>query len=267
MRASFSLKTFLMMIAASFLLSGCGWFGDLFTRDPNDPTKMTVEQLYRRAKDAMQAGSYADAIKLYETLESRFPYGVQAQQAILDTAYCNYKLQERAQAVSAADRYLKLYPSGDGADYALYIKGLANFIEDLGLLSFIATQDLAERDQKAARESYASFKLLTEKYPSSRYHTDSLQRMRYLVNALSMNEVHIARYYFNRGAYQAAISRAQTSIINFPNTPANEEALGIVVQSHRALGNTQLASDTERVFRGTYNKAPELAKSPWWKIW
>jgi outer membrane protein assembly factor BamD len=267
MRASFSWKTFLVMLVASVTLSGCSYFGDMFTRDPNDPAKMTADQLYRRAKDAMQAGSYAEAIKLYESLESRFPYGVQAQQAILDTSYSHYKLQERPQAVAAADRYLKLYPSGDGADYALYMKGLANFIEDLGLLSFIATQDLAERDQKAARDSYAAFKQLTEKYPSSRYHTDSLQRMRYLVNALSMNEVYIARYYFNRGAYQAAINRSQASIVNFPSTPANEEALRIIVQSHRALGNTQLAADTERVFAATYNKSTAIEKTPWWKIW
>jgi outer membrane protein assembly factor BamD len=268
MRATFSIKTGLVMLVASFLLTGCGWFGDMFTRaESNEPNKMTVEQLYRRAKEALSAGSYADAIKLYETLESRFPYGVQAQQAILDQAFAQYKLAERAQSTAAADRYLKLYPSGDGADYALYIKGLANFIEDLGLLSFIATQDLSERDQKSARDSYAAFKLLTEKYPSSRYYTDSLQRMRYLVNALSMNEVHIARYYFNRGAYQAAINRAQASISNFPNTPGNEEALRIVVQSQKALGNTQVAGDAERVFRSTYQKAPEVQKTPWWKIW
>ncbi len=261
-----SLKTGLLLLIASLMLTGCGWFGDMFTRN-TEPSKMSVEQLYRQARDAMNAGNYADAIKLYETLESRFPYGQQAQQAILDQAYSQYKLGERAQSISAADRYLKLFPQGDGADYALYIKGLANFIEDLGLLSFIASQDLSERDQKSARESYASFKQLTEKFPSSRYHTDSLQRMRYLVNALSMNEVHIARYYFNRGAYQAAINRAQNSITNFPNTPANEEALRLIVRSHAALGNTQVAADTERVYRSTYQKAPEVQKAPWWKIW
>ncbi|MGL5003626.1 MAG: outer membrane protein assembly factor BamD [Casimicrobium sp.] len=268
MRATLSIRSGLMMLIASLMLTGCGWFGAMFTRaESNEPNKMSVEQLYRRAKESLNAGSFAEAIKLYETLESRFPYGVQAQQAILDQSYAHYKLAERAQSVAAADRYLKLYPQGDGADYALYMKGLANFIEDLGLLSFIATQDLSERDQKSARDSYAAFKQLTEKYPSSRYHSDSLQRMRYLVNALSMNEVHIARYYFNRGAYQAAIARAQSSITSFPNTPGNEEALRLIVQSHKALGNTQLAADTERVYRATYQSSPEPKKTPWWKIW
>jgi outer membrane protein assembly factor BamD len=254
------------MVAASMLLAGCGWFGDLFTRE-TEPKNMTVEQLYRRAKDALNAQNFAEAIKFYETLESRFPYGVQAQQGILDTAYAQYRLGERTQSVASADRYIKQFPSGEGTDYAYYIKGLANFIEDLGLLSFVATQDLSERDQKSAKESYATFKLLTEKFPTSKYANDAKLRMRYLVNALSQNEAHIARYYFNRSAYQAAINRAQSSLTNFPNTPANEEALAIIVQSHRALGNTQVAADTERIFQTTYKKNPVPERGAWWKFW
>jgi outer membrane protein assembly factor BamD len=254
------------MIAASVLLSGCGWFSGMFAKT-EDPQKQGVEQLYSRAKDALSGGNYAEAIKLYETLESRFPYGVQSQQAIIDTAYAQYKLGERAQAIAAADRFIKLYPNHENVDYAYYVKGLANFIEDLGLLSFIATQDLSERDQKSAREAYGTFKTLVEKFPQSRYTADSRLRLRYLVNALSQNESHIARYYFNRGAYQAAINRAQACLTNFPNTPANEEALRVIVQSYRAMGNAQLAADTERVYRATYRSAAVDSGSAWWKFW
>ena len=266
MRLTAKLQSIVLIIAASVLLSGCGMFSDLFAKS-DEPQKMAVEPLYKRAKDALNAGSYAEAIKLYETLESRFPYGVQSQQAIIDTAYAQYRLGERAQSIAAADRFIKLYPNHENVDYAYYVKGLANFIEDLGLLSFIATQDLSERDQKSAREAYATFKTLVEKFPQSRYTPDSRLRLRYLVNALSQNESHIARYYFNRGAYQAAINRAQACITNFPNTPANEEALRVIVQSYRAMGNTQLASDTERVYRATYRSAAVDRDSAWWKFW
>ena len=86
---------------------------------------MTVESLYKRAKDALTAGNYAESIKLYETLESRFPYGIQSQQAIIDTAYAHYRLGERAQAIAAADRFIKLYPNHENVDYAYFVKGLA----------------------------------------------------------------------------------------------------------------------------------------------
>jgi outer membrane protein assembly factor BamD len=264
-RAARRLQVGLVLTLSAVLLSGCGWFGDLFTRS-DDPQKMAVEQLARRAKDALNAQNYSEAIKLYETLESRFPYGIQAQQAILDTAYAQYKLGERAQAVAAADRFIKLYPNHEAVDYAYYIRGLANFIEDLGLLSFIATQDLSERDQKSAREAYNTFKTLVERFPSSKYASDARQRMVYLVNALSMNEVHVARYYYNRGAYQAAINRAQASITTYPNTQANQEALRILIASHRALGNEQLAKDAERVYVATYKAPPTEERRGWWRF-
>lgn len=266
MRFTAKLHSLVLMLAASVLLSGCGSFSGMFAKT-EDPQKMAVEGLYRRAKDALQGGNYAEAIKLYETLESRFPYGVQSQQAILDTAYAQYKLGERAQAISAADRFIKLYPNHENVDYAYYVKGLANFIEDLGLLSVFASQDLSERDQKSAREAYVTFKTLAEKFPQSRYNADSLLRMRYLVNALSQNEAHVARYYFNRGAYQAAINRAQSCITNYPNTPANEEALRIMVQSYQAIGNAQLAADTERIYKATFARASNASEDPWWKFW
>ncbi len=266
MRLTAKVQCVVFMLLASMLLSGCAWFGDMFAKT-EDPKNIGVEQLYRRAKDALNAQSFAEAIKLYETLESRFPYGVQSQQAIIDTAYAQYRLGERAQAIAAADRFIKLYPNHENVDYAYYIKGLANFIEDLGLLSFIATQDLSERDQKSAREAYVTFKTLAEKFPQSRYNADALLRLRYLVNALSQNEAHVARYYFNRGAYQAAINRAQSCLTNFPNTPANKEALSVMVQSYRAMGSDKLATDTERIYAATYQSAAIDMGRPWWRFW
>ena len=266
MRLAAKVQSLVFMLMASVLLSGCGSMSGLFGKT-EDPQKQGVEALYKRAKEALSGGNFAEAVKLYETLESRFPYGVQSQQAIIDTAYAQYKLGERAQAISAADRFIKLYPNHENVDYAYYIKGLANFIEDLGLLSFIATQDLSERDQKSAREAYGTFKTLVDKFPQSKYTGDSRLRLRYLVNALSQNESHIARYYFNRGAYQAAINRAQSCLTNFPNTPANEEALRIMVQSYKAMGNTQVAADTERVYRSTFSRAAVEPGSSWWKFW
>ena len=266
MRLAAKLQSLVFMLMASVLLSGCGSMSGLFGKT-EDPQKQSVESLYKRAKEALSAGNYTEAVKLYETLESRFPYGVQSQQAIIDTAYAQYKLGERAQAIAAADRFIKLYPNHENVDYAYYVKGLSNFIEDLGLLSFIATQDLSERDQKSAREAYTTFKTLVDKFPQSKYTGDSRLRLRYLVNALSQNEAHIARYYFNRGAYQAAINRAQSCLTNFPNTPANEEALSIMVQSYRAMGNTQVAADTERVYRSTFNRPLVSSGSAWWRFW
>ena len=163
-----------------------------------------------------------------------------------------YKNGDKAQALSTLDRFIRLHPASPALDYAFYLKGLVNFNDDLGMLSFISRQDLSERDQQAAKESYESFRELTTRFPESKYATDATQRMTYIVNSLAQYEVHVARYYYSRGAYVAAINRAQTAIAEYREVPAVEEAVYILVKSYDALGMTQLRDDAARVFKENY---------------
>jgi outer membrane protein assembly factor BamD len=141
------------------------------------------------------------------------------------------------------------------------------------MFAFITRQDLAERDQKAAKESFEAFKELSTRYPSSRYTPDAIQRMAYIVNSLAQYEVHVARYYFGKGAYVAAISRAQITVSDYQGVPAVEEALFIMLKSYDALGMTQLRDDTRRVLEKNYPKTEYFTRGfkgntdPWWKFW
>src|SRR5512137_43400 len=111
---------------AILAIAGCG----LLPAVVDETTNMTVEQLYKQAHDAMIEGNYNRAIKLFETLEARFPYGRFAQQAILELAYANYRTGETAAAVAAADRFIRTFPNNPNVDYAYYLKGLVHFRED-----------------------------------------------------------------------------------------------------------------------------------------
>jgi outer membrane protein assembly factor BamD len=164
----------------------------------------------------MLEGNYTRAIRLFETLEARFPYGRYAQQAILESAYANYRAGETATAVAACDRFIRTYPNHPNVDYAYYLKGLVNFREDQGLLGYVYELDLSEREPKGMRESFVAFKELVTKFPDSRYAQDATDRMRYLTNSLALYEVKVARYYLNRGAYLAAVNRAQSAIARLP---------------------------------------------------
>ena len=104
-------------------------FGDKTAQQKN----WTVEQFYKNAKEELDSGNYAGAVKAYEALEAKYPFGRYAQQAQLDIAYARYKEGETAECVAAADRFIKLHPNHANVDYALYIKGLAYFKPDLGL--------------------------------------------------------------------------------------------------------------------------------------
>jgi outer membrane protein assembly factor BamD len=240
-------------------------------RGPN----LSPERLYSDAKDEMTSGAWDKAIPILERLEGRAAGTPLAQQAQLDKAYSQYKSGDPAQAVSTLDRFMKLHPASPAMDYALYLKGLVNFNDNLGLLAWVAKQDLSERDQKAAKESFEAFKDLAARFPDSKYAPDARARMTYIVNALAQYEVHVARYYYNRGAYVAAINRAQAALADYHNVPALEEALIILVRSYDALNMPQLRDDARRVLEKTYpqsafftGKRPATAEaSSWWKFW
>jgi outer membrane protein assembly factor BamD len=239
----------------------------------DESSKWPPERLYTEAKEEAASGAYEKAIKLYERLEGRAAGTVLAQQAQLERAYLLWKTRETAQALSTIERFLKLHPTSPAYDYALYLQGLINFNDSLGFLGTLASQDLSERDQQASRDAYQSFRQLTERFPQSAYAEDARLRMNYIVNSLAAYEVHVASYYFRRGAYIAAANRAQQAVTEFQNSPAAEEALYIMTQSYDRLGLTQLRDDADRVLRSSfpntkvYENGLGNKQTSWWKPW
>lgn len=257
-----------LAVIGALLLGGCG----LLPEQIDETVGWSAQRIYSEAKDAMNDGAYDRAIKLFEKLEARYPYGRFAQQAQIEVAYAHYKQFEPELAIAAADRFIRLHPNHPHVDYAYYLKGLATFNEDLGLLGGLSNQDLSERDPKGARESFDTFKELVTRFPESRYAADSRQRMLYLVNSLAAHEVHVARYYYRRGAYVAAVNRAQTAVKTYPDAPAIEEALFLLVKSYDALGMEELRDDADRVMRMNFPNSVYFAggprtSKPWWQLW
>jgi outer membrane protein assembly factor BamD len=257
----------LALLAAALLAAGCA-----VQQPPDETAGWPVERLYGAARDAMAERDWAKAIQYLEKLEARYPYGRFAQQAQLDVAWAHWKYDERAAALAAVERFIKLYPNHQALDYAYYLKGLINFTENPGLLAFLSDPDMAERDPQAAREAFGAFREVVTRFPDSKYAEDSAARMRYLVNALARHEVHVARYYMKRGAYLAAANRAQAAVANYAQAPAVEEALFIMMRAYDALGLADLRDDAERVLRRNFPDSEWFAGGPkrsvaWWKIW
>jgi outer membrane protein assembly factor BamD len=253
-------------ISAVLLLASCDT-----TRD--ETAKWSPEKLYAEAKEEAAAGNYEKAAKLYERLEGRAAGTVLAQQAQIERAFLLWKNGDKAQALSTIERFIKLHPTSPALDYAFYLQGLINFNDNLGLLGSLAGQDLSERDQQASRDAYQSFKQLVDQFPQSTYADDARQRMNYIVNALAAYEVHVARYYFRRGAYIAAANRAQQTVLEYQQSPSTEEALYIMAQSYDRLGLTQLRDDTDRVLKQNFPNSKVYAnglgnkKAAWWQLW
>jgi outer membrane protein assembly factor BamD len=232
-----------------------------------------VDQLYADAKQDMASGAWDSAIKTLERVEGRAAGTILAQQAQLDLAYAYWRSGERAQALAAIERFIKLNPSSPALDYALYLRGVINFNDDIGIMGSLAGQDMAERDSKASRDAYQAFRQLVTQFPDSAYAEDARVRMDYILNTLAEYELYVARYYFRRGAYVAAVNRAQQAVVDFEGAPATEEALYIMVQSYDRLGLDTLRDDANRVFQKNFPKSNLPSQGvrktgkAWWHVW
>jgi len=251
------------------LLTGCS----LLPEQVDETKGWSAAKLYSAAKAELQDDSYSKAVELFEKLEARYPYGPYAQQAQLEVAYAYYRDSEPVSAIAACDRFIKLHPNHEHVDYAYYLKGLANFIEDQSLFASLGDQDMSERDPRAAREAFETFKELVTRYPTSKYAPDATARMKYLVNALASHEVHVARYYHKRGAYVAAVNRTKYVLEHYPQAPALEEALYLMAQSYQAMNLNDLSKDTLRVLQQNFPNSTYLTgqanreEKAWWKFW
>ena len=256
-----------LLLAAGLVAAGC-------TSAPYDETaNWSAQELFDEAKESLRAKDYAKAIQYFEKLEARYPYGRFAQQAQLEVAYAHWKDGERALAIAAVDRFIKLHPNHANVDYAYYLKGLINFNDQLSIFSWLTSPDMSDRDPKSTREAFEAFREVVTRFPESRYAEDAATRMRYLVNALASHEVHVARYYMKRGAYLAAANRAQVAIQRFPQAPATEEAVFVLVRAYDELGMEKLRDDAARIMQKNFPESRYLRPGggrkdvPWWRLW
>ena len=244
------------VLSILLFIAGCSGITD-------DPTKdWSPEKFYTEAKQKVADEDYEAGIKYFETLEARYPYGRYAEQAQLEIAYANYKYEEPALAITAADRFIRLHPTHPNVDYAHYLKGLVNFHGQKGFVNWLlgAKDDLSDRDPKGALDSYSAFNEVVQRFPNSRYAEDSRQRMAYLFEAQAKYETLVARFYYERAAYVAAVNRAKYTLENYPRTPSTEDALGIMALSYKAMGLNDLLKDTLRILGKNFPNSRYLAE-------
>ncbi len=246
---------FLTAILALFVLlsvSACSsipFFGkDKDKKDFEQEDMNTTEQLlYRNSQRSLRSGNYSVAIETLQRLEARFPFGRYAEQAQLEIVYAHYMASSYESARTAADRFIRLHPSHPHIDYAYYLKGLAAYSKNKGLMDRIFASDPARRDMTSARDAYADFATLLARYSSSQYVPDARQRMLYLRDLISRSELHVADYYMRRRAYAAASNRARYVVETYSKSEVAADALALMIEANYRLGLEDAANDALRV--------------------
>ncbi len=248
------MNRFLVSIALISMMS-CTWWGNN-DDDLTGPYKsMSAQQLFLESEQALKKGEYTTAINQLEALESMYPFSRYAEKAQMNLIYAYYKKEDFASAAATSERFIHLYPRASHVDYAYYMKGLANFQQVRGSFATVLPLDESWRDPGTQAQSYNDFSLLIQRFPNSRYKANALQRMIYLRNMFAQKQLNIAKFYFERKMYVAAIERANQLIKTYPQAPSAKEALVIMYRANRALGLEQAAKEAQMVYAATYHQA------------
>ena len=247
-----SIKLILLALIFS-MLSACAAM-DLVTPNeaPDEKENWSAADFYTEAKASLDDENYLTAIELYESLESRYPFGQYAQQAQIDLAYAYYKNDEPESALATANRFIRIHPRHKSIDYIYYLKGLINFNRGIGFLERYLPTDKSQRDPGAAIESLDDFATLLRRFPTSQYAEDSKQRIIALKSNLALYDLNVANYYMKRKAYIAAINRAKHIIEQYQNATAVPRALLLMVDAYQQINMNDLAADAQRIYNLNY---------------
>nr|VFJ63548.1 MAG: Beta-barrel assembly machine subunit BamD [Candidatus Kentron sp. FW] len=240
------------------IAAGCS---SVSTEEDDETEGWSAQQLYNEARNQRVSGNYEMALDYYQKLESRYPFGLYAQQAQIETIYVYYKFDEPEQAIASAERFIKLHPRHPNVDYAYYIKGITNFNLGKGIFDEYFPIDPSQRDPGAALKAFQDFGELIERFPDSKYAEDARQRMLYLRNNLAKYEVHVANYYFRRGAYVAAANRGKYVVENYQGAPSVADALSIMIKAYKLMGVHELSTEALRILELNFPGHPGITEA------
>ena len=231
---------FLLLSLSILILMGCA------SNEKEDAEPPEV-QLYRLAQDRINAQNYLGAVDSLVRIERFYPFGVYAEQARADLIYAHYMSGDYDQAYAASEKFIRLYPRNTNVDYAYFMKGMTGYYADEGLLGILFSLSLAKRDISGAMQSYADLTEFLIRYPESEYIDAARERLIFLRNLIASSELDGAEYYMKRGAYLAALNRANYVLKNIPNSTETQRALDIMKKSFIELGYEEYAEKVSSV--------------------
>jgi outer membrane protein assembly factor BamD len=239
----------LLVLLALFALSGCAGVRHVFKKDKSANEGVPVEQLYAKGHKSMANGNWAGAVTVYKRLIAQYPYGPYTEQALMETAYAQYKSGSNDDAISTIDRFIRTYPTNRNTVYMYYLRGLVDSNRDTVFLQKVWQLDSSRRDLATPMQAYNDFKTVAERYPNSRYAADAQQRMAALRNVFARHELDTALYYLRRSAWVGAIDRAKYLLETYPQSAEQNDAVAVLAEAYTRMGNPTLAADAKRVLQ------------------
>jgi outer membrane protein assembly factor BamD len=247
-RFPFLRRAVLLLLLATLATSGCARLKGMF-KDEDENEGVPVEELYDKGHKSMTNGNWNGAVITYRRLVAQYPYGNYTEQALMETAYAQFKMGDNEEAISSIDRFIRTYPTHRNVAYMYYLRGLVNSSRDTVFLQKVWKLDASRRDLATPNQAYNDFTIVTERYPNSRYAADARQRMVALRNLFARHEIETALYYLRRDAWIAAADRAKYLLETYPQSEFQNDAVAVLAEAYTRLGNETLAADAKRVLQ------------------
>lgn len=210
--------------------------------EPNVP----ADRLYNEALEKLERKDYEGAAKGFAEVQKRNPFTQWARKALLMEVYARYLEGSYTDTISAADRYLALYPNSPEAAYVNYLAGM----------SLLGQMPDVHRDQGQVAKSLRYFKTVVDKYPKSDYAADARYRIQVARDQLAGFEMNVGRYYLQRKNYTAAINRFREVLFKYQDTREAEEALERLTEAYLAMGLVDEAQTAAAVLGHNYPNSP-----------
>ncbi len=233
------LKRIILVLISVVFISGCsGKDKSIDAKSVKENVPQTsVEELYTKASNALDAGKLEPASKLFDEVERQYPYSKWANKSQVMSAYAHYKGLKYDEAILALDRFIQLHPGDDNIDYAYYLRGLSYYeqISDV------------RRDQKMTEFALRNLEEVVKRFPDTEYARDSKLKMDLTLDHLAGKEMEIGRFYLNNGHIQAGLRRFKTVVEKYETTTQVPEALYRIVEAYMVLGIETEASRTAAI--------------------
>ncbi|MEI2454075.1 outer membrane protein assembly factor BamD [Lysobacter firmicutimachus] len=255
-RGFIRLLSLLLVVAVAG--TGCSRVGKMFKKDKDADEGQPVEAIYQKAHTSMTNGNWASAEVSFKRLVAQYPYGPYTEQALIETAYAQYKSGKHDDAISSIDRFIRTYPTHRNIAYLYYLRGLVNSSRDTVFLQRVWRLDVSRRDLATPTQAYNDFLIVVERYPNSRYAEDARKRMLVLRDTFARHELDAALYYLRRTADVAAADRAKYLLETYPQSRYQYDAVAVLLTAYNRLGNETLAADARRVLQQNDPSHPAL---------
>jgi outer membrane protein assembly factor BamD len=247
----------LLLVILVLAAPGCARLKGVF-KDKDANEGIPVEQLYAKAHGLMEDGNWNGATTVFKRLVAQYPYGPYTEQALMETAYAQFKAGANNEAISTIDRFIRTYPTHRNVAYLYYLRGLVDSNRDTVFLQRVWTLDASRRDLATPMQAYNDFKTVVERFPNSRYAADARARMIELRDLFARHELETALYYLRREAYVAAADRAKYLLETYPQSAFQYDAVAVLAEAYTGLGNEALAADARRVLQQNDPQHPYL---------